>query len=126
MKNSKNPNGSILWHDLTIDQAAEIKDFYQSVIGWEATPQNMGDYNDYNIQNENGETIAGICHHKGINKNVPPQWLIYVKVENVELSVKNCCALGGKILDGPRWMGKNNFAVIQDPAGAILAIIEEN
>lgn len=124
--NSKNPIGSILWQDLTVNNATSVKEFYQSVIGWKASPQNMGDYDDYNIQNENGDTIAGICHNKGINKNVPPQWLVYVKVENVIVSISKCEALGGKIIDGPRMMGKNNFAVIQDPAGAVLAIIEDN
>jgi predicted enzyme related to lactoylglutathione lyase len=121
-----NPIGALLWNDLTVENATEVKDFYTSVIGWTATEQAMGDYNDYNIHNATGEVIAGICHARGVNKNIPPQWLLYIKVKNVEESLKNCTSLGGTIIDGPRMMGKNNFAIIKDPAGAILAIIEDN
>jgi len=31
---------------------------------------------------------------------------------------------GGKLIDGPRMMGKSRFCVIQDPAGAMIALIE--
>ncbi len=120
------PMGSFLWQDLTIEHAKDIKKFYESVVGWEFSEQSMGNYVDYNVQDADDNIIAGICHAKGVNKNIPPQWLLYVKVENVEQSAKSCVNLGGKIIEGPRKMGKNNFAVIQDPAGAIIAIIEDH
>ena len=124
--NSKNPNGAILWQDLTVKNAEPIKNFYMDVIGWKSTIQNMGDYDDFNIQSENGDTIAGICHANGANKNIPPFWLLYIKVENVNDSIFKCIELGGKVIDGPRFMGKNNFAVLEDPQGAVFAIIEDN
>jgi predicted enzyme related to lactoylglutathione lyase len=120
------PIGSFLWQDLTVEDAKDIKKFYESVVGWEFSEQSMGKYDDYNVQDAEENIIAGICHAKGVNKNIPPQWLLYVKVSDVAQSAKECKALGGKIIEGPRMMGKNNFAVIQDPAGAIIAIIEDH
>jgi predicted enzyme related to lactoylglutathione lyase len=62
-----NPIGALLWNDLTVENATEVKDFYTSVIGWTITEQTMGDYNDYNIHNATGEVMAGICHARGVN-----------------------------------------------------------
>jgi predicted enzyme related to lactoylglutathione lyase len=115
--------GDIGWTDLTIPNAEEVKDFYQSVVGWQVEPLSMGDYDDYVMKTAEGTGVAGVCHARGSNANIPPQWLIYVSVADVAESVKQCLAKGGKVVDGPRKMGKQDFAVIQDPAGAVLAII---
>ncbi len=45
------------------------------------------------------EVVAGICHKKGGNKNLPSKWLNYVMVDNIETSIKKCTLLGGKIVD---------------------------
>src|SRR5207237_1350454 len=57
---------------------------------------------------------AGICHARGENARVPPQWLIYIAVADVAASAARCEALGGRVLDGPRPMGSHQFCVIQD------------
>jgi len=117
-------NGSIVWTDLTVNDAEKVKDFYSSVVGWESTEHDMGEYKDFNIfPSGGGETVAGICHARGSNANIPPQWLIYVQVQNVAKSAQRCLELGGKIIDGPRKMGNNDFCVIQDPEDAMLALI---
>ena len=83
----------------------------------------MGDYNDFNMNKpENGECAAGNCHARGGNAELPPQWLIYVKVADVVASVQQCTERGGKILSGPMTMGGESYYTIQDPAGAAMVI----
>jgi predicted enzyme related to lactoylglutathione lyase len=118
------PVGSIAWTDLTVPNATEVRDFYARVVGWKSTDHAMGDYADYNILRPDGECVAGICHARGSNANVPPQWLIYVIVESVEASAAACREHGGEVLDGPRPMGGKAFCVIKDPAGAVMALME--
>ena len=120
-----NKFGKIVWQDLTVENAEEIKDFYCGVVGWTFSNVSQGDYNDYNILNADNEVVAGICHKKGLIANFPSQWMNYVTIENLEASIEKCKTLGGKIIEGPKSMGKSKFAVIQDPAGAYLALIEE-
>jgi uncharacterized protein len=116
--------GKIVWRDLTVPNADEIKDFYVHVIGWHADEHDMGDYADHNIRTSpTEEPIAGICHARGMNANVPAQWLIYVQVDDVHAAVQRCRDAGGSIVDGPRKMGASDFCVIKDPAGAVLALI---
>jgi predicted enzyme related to lactoylglutathione lyase len=113
--------GSIEWRDLTVEDASHISDFYAQVVGWEKEPVSMGDYDDFNMNNAEG-TVAGICHARGGNSVIPPQWLMYVRVEDAELSAKKTCELGGEIIKGPTTFGGQTYFIIRDPGGAILAI----
>ena len=118
--------GRVEWIDLSVDDASRIKDFYCAIVGWSSTEVEMGSYNDFNINLPGTQdTIAGICHARGSNANLPSQWLIYVRVESVKASATQCEKLGGKILDGPRRMGGSNFCVIEDPAGAVMALMSD-
>lgn len=118
--------GKIFWQDLTVENAEQIRDFYCKVVGWTFEKVKQGDYDDYNIVNpDDGEIVAGICHKKGEIKNFPSQWLNYVMVEDIDSCIESCKNNGGKVIDGPKKMGKATFVVIQDPAGAYLALMEE-
>ncbi len=116
--------GSIIWTDLTVPNAETVKNFYGSVIGWKSEPVSMGGYNDFSMNSpDTGRTVAGICHSRGINADLPPQWLIYFAVQDVDESAGLCRKNGGKVIAGPRDMGKyGRYCVIQDPAGAVAAL----
>ena len=118
--------GHIEWMDLNVVEASRIKDFYCAVVGWSSSEVDIGSYSDFNI-NQPGThaTVAGICHERGSNANLPSQWLIYVRVANIKESIAKCEKLGGKLLNGPQRIAGSNFCVIQDPAGAILALMSE-
>lgn len=124
--NSKPEIGSITWCDLTVPNAEEVKTFYEKVIGWKADPVSMGDYDDYSmIAPESNKIAAGICNAKGINAKLPPQWLIYISVENVDTSAQTCLELGGRVLVEPKTISNyGRFCVIQDPAGAVCALFK--
>jgi predicted enzyme related to lactoylglutathione lyase len=125
MSDQKDPGiGSIVWRDLTVEDAEAVSGFYREVVGWETRPHDMGDYHDFDIVAPGtGETVAGICHARGTNESLPPQWLVYINVEDVDRSAGRCVELGGSIVDGPRAMGSHRFCVIRDPAGAVSALI---
>ena len=116
--------GEVVWKDLTVPDATAVRDFYAGVVGWTSKDHDMGEYADYEMYPAGSDDcVAGICHARGTNANVPPQWMLYVSVADVASSAAQCEALGGKVLDGPRAMGKQQFCVIQDPAGAVLGLI---
>lgn len=109
-----------------MDNAEEVRDFYSKVVGWKHSDHQMEGYCDYNIMSPVDEkTVTGICHRRGFNEKMPAQWLNYVSVENLDDSIKSCESHGGKVIDGPKKMGNSRFAVIQDPAGAYLGLMEE-
>ena len=121
-----NSIGRVEWVDLSIGDAARSKDFYCKVIGWKSTAVEMGTYSDFNLNLPgSGKTMAGICHARGMNANLPAQWLMYVRVADVAASAAEAERQKGKVLDGPRRMGGSNFCVIQDPDGAVMALISD-
>src|SRR5438270_13805478 len=118
--------GDVFWQDLTVPNAEVVRDFYRDVVGWEARGEDMGGYEDYHmLAPGTTESVAGVCHARGANANVPPQWLIYILVEDVDASARQCVDRGGDVVDGPREMGAGRFCVIRDPAGAMCALYAE-
>ena len=116
--------GKVVWKDLTVPDATTVRDFYSAVVGWTSKDHDMGEYADYEMYPAGSDDcVAGICHARGTNANVPAQWLLYVTVASVSGSAAKCVELGGKVLDGPRAMGKQQFCVVQDPAGAVMALM---
>lgn len=131
----KPPLGSICWHDLTVPDAERVRDFYCQVVGWRSEPVDMGGYSDFNIfapaagaaqgpSSAPAMPLAGICHARGSNASIPAQWLVYVAVSDVDESARRCLSLGGRVVDGPRSLGPARFCIIQDPAGAVLALYQ--
>jgi predicted enzyme related to lactoylglutathione lyase len=116
----------ISWVDLTVGDAQGIKEFYKDVVGWKPEAVSMGEYDDFNMNPPSGTApVAGICHARGANANLPPQWLIYIVVEDIKRSIQRCVELGGKLLAGPTSTGEQgSYCVIQDPAGAVAALFQ--
>lgn len=117
--------GRIEWHDLTVPNADEVRDFYQSVVGWTTSNVDMGGYSDYCMNTPaDGSTVAGVCHSRGSNEDLPAQWLIYINVADIESSLEKCLALGGKQLTKVKSSPQGSYCVIQDPAGAVAALYQ--
>ena len=118
--------GIIKWVDLTVDNASEVRDFYAEVVGWAPVPLDVGGYDDFVMtQPETGDVAAGICHQRGEIEGLPRQWLVYVKVDDLDDSIAACERLGGAVVFGPKdseTMGR--WCVVRDPAGAVMALTE--
>lgn len=116
--------GSVGWLDLTVDDAATVRDFYREVAGWTAQEVAMGDYADYAMARADGTSVAGICWRRGGNAGVPPVWLVYIIVDDLAAATEKVVALGGEVLAPPRSAGPGSFAVIRDPGGAVAALYQ--
>lgn len=116
--------GTIGWLDLTVPDAGAISEFYRAVVGWEVEPVSVGDYSDFNlIPPGAGQPVAGLCHARGQNAALPPCWLIYILVADVDASAARCAESGGEVLVGARDLpGYGRMCVIKDPAGAVAAL----
>ncbi len=118
--------GEIGWIDLTVDDANGVRDFYEQVVGWNAEPVSMGEYDDFNMcPAGSADGVAGVCHARGSNADLPAQWLIYITVDDIDASMARCRNLGGSVLAGPKDLSGGRFCVIQDPAGAVAALYQK-
>jgi uncharacterized protein len=118
--------GRIGWVDLTVEDAPRVRDFYQSVVGWNVEACDMGGYSDFTmLVPATGEPVAGVCHARGVNAGLPPVWMVYFTVDDVDASAARTAELGGEVLVAPKDMGSyGRYAVVRDPAGAVAALFE--
>jgi uncharacterized protein len=126
-----NKIGTVGWMDLTVDDASSVRDFYAAVVGWQPQEISVGDYADYCMAPPRGNRVdnppvAGICHRRGANADVPPVWLVYVIVADIAASLQQVEARGGKVLSQTRSSSGGHYAIIEDPAGAVCALYQEN
>jgi uncharacterized protein len=118
---SSPPAGTIVWKDLTVPDAEAVRKFYCEVVGWRSEEFD-GDFNM--IAPGGKEPVAGVCYARGPNANLPPQWLLYIAVPDLDRCVRASTERGGRVVDGPRLAGMGRICVIQDPAGAFVALYE--
>lgn len=117
--------GTVGWIDLTVPNASEIRDFYSKVVGWTHSNVSMGEYDDFcMLPPDSDNPSTGICHARGTNKDIPPVWMIYIIVEDLESSLNLCSENGGEVILGPKNMGESRYAMIKDPAGAVCALYQ--
>ncbi len=124
---NKKPNpGTIGWVDMTTENAGQIREFYESVVGWQSEATPVEDYEDYTIT-PSGSTdpVAGICHKRGSNADVPGGWMIYLHVDDLASSLESCAKLGGEKVGEVREMGGyGKSCVIKDPGGSMCVLFE--
>jgi uncharacterized protein len=118
--------GTIAGFDLTVPDAESVRDFYAAVVGWQPEPFNMGEYDDYFMKSPaTGAITAGVCHARGENAGLPPQWLAYIVVADLDASLQRCVEMGGAALTEIKGSeGESRYCVIRDPAGAVLALMQ--
>jgi uncharacterized protein len=117
--------GAINWMDLTVENAEGVRDFYRKVVGWKSMDVDMNEYNDYCMMSpEDDQVRTGICHAQGVNAGIPPQWIMYVNVANLDESLDAAIKNGGQLVNGPRQMGEARYCIIQDPAGAVVGLFQ--
>jgi predicted enzyme related to lactoylglutathione lyase len=123
---NKPQTGMIAWTDLTVENADAVRDFYEAVVGWAPDAVSMGDYSDYSMTPPGaGLPVAGICHARGVNEGLPPVWMMYIMVDDLEESIEAVKVNGGKTRTTIRDLGPTGrYCVIEDPAGAVAALFQ--
>jgi uncharacterized protein len=111
--------GRVGWIDLTVPAADASRDFYCAVLGFTSAPTEMGGYADHSIVAPDGAVVAGICHARGDNADIPPGWLPYFVVADVEAAVDRAVQRGATVVASAL-----EFTVLQDPTGVGFALYE--
>jgi predicted enzyme related to lactoylglutathione lyase len=120
--------GCISWVDLTVSDASTTRDFYRQVVGWSVQDVEMQDgserYADYNMLGGDESPAAGICHARGVNRDLPSTWMIYLPVGDLAESLRRVPKDGGTVIKATRGTdGEYAYAAVQDPVGACLALV---
>jgi uncharacterized protein len=121
------PAGNFVWFELSTSDPAGAKQFYSSLLGWEAEDMPMGPDMTYTMFRLECRDTAGAYSMKPEDRQlgIPPNWLLYISVDNADSAVASSLEHGGSAMS-PAFDIPNvgRMAVLQDPVGAIVAIFQ--
>jgi predicted enzyme related to lactoylglutathione lyase len=109
-------NGRFVWFELVTDQADRAKAFYAEVLGWQHGEMEMPGGMKYPLITAGGVPLGGYAPPPA---DLPPHWVSYVSVDDVDAAAKRVVEAGGKTLmdafDAP---GVGRMQPVADPEGA--------
>jgi predicted enzyme related to lactoylglutathione lyase len=115
-----NTPGTIGWNEIiTPDKAGSIE-FYSKLMGWSSEDMDMPDGNTYTMFKQ-GDRMIGGCVTPADDSNVPPMWLSYIIVEDLDTVVEKAKSLGGTICKERVDLPMGSFSIVTDPQGATFA-----
>ena len=119
--------GDFTWHELNTTDYEAAWSFYSALFGWQPTQamdmgeEHGGTYFMYNCPGD--EASMGGMSNIAKAMNVPPHWLYYVSVDDIDAALARITARGGQVLNGPMEVpGGDKVAQCMDPQGVAFAI----
>ena len=115
-----NTIGAMCWNELLTRDADTAKAFYSAVLGWEY----YGDEHYIHISNR-GRNNGGMMQMDENFGQMPPMWMPYFHVTDIDAAMKRVEELGGRVVTQKmEALDSAWFTVIEDPAGAVFYIIQ--
>jgi hypothetical protein len=113
--------GRFVWWELHTPDIARSKAFYEAVVGWNIRPVQAGAIH-YTMIHVGEQGIAGMAPLSDVQMpGVPPFWMAYVSVPDVDAAAAAARSAGGKVLVEPVDMPPvGRFAVLMDAQGAAV------
>lgn len=117
--------GRFAWHELTTTDYRGALEFYRRLFGWEDTGSFDMEVGPYQMYGMKGKSFGGIFNRTPEMGNMPPFWLCYIAVPDLNKAVAAAKKNGGKVLNGPMEVpGGGWIAVLNDPQGAMFALFK--
>lgn len=116
--------GEVSWHELTTTDYKSAFEFYHDLFGWDRMEaMDMGPAGVYQMYGRNGIPLGGMYNKTREMGDIPPNWGIYVHVQDVNPVVDKVKANGGQLLNGPMEVpGGDWIANFMDPQGAAFSV----
>jgi predicted enzyme related to lactoylglutathione lyase len=117
------PSSGGWWNELHTSDPTKALPFYEKVLGFSYRSMDMGPGGTYHILSRGGVDRGGVTSY--LQSGAQPHWLPYVNVDDVDGTTARAKKLGGTIQVRPEDIpGVGRFAVLQEPTGAVLAIMK--
>ncbi len=117
-----NTPGALCWNELHTRDAEAAKAFYGELPGWSFTPEEQS----YSMIQNKGRMNGGIfTMDDEMSAVMPPMWMPYFSVADIEAAAERVVELGGSVLMGPHEAGRwGTLVLFADPQGAQSFLIQ--
>lgn len=118
-------NGALCWTELMTGDPARAATFYKSLIGWSSEEMQVDGRSYTLFKRSDGANAAGMMKMPDDMKGVPPHWLIYFQVGDIQGTVDKAAKSSAKVLVPPTPIpGIGRFAVVADGQGAAFGLLQ--
>lgn len=121
-----NQPGAICWNELLTRDPDRAERFFRELFGWTAKTNPDVMEGKYRVLVNAGQEVGGMMQIEPEWGPMPPSWTVYFGVDDCDATVAEAERQGGKLLF-PAMEIENvgRFAYLQDPQGAVFAIIQQ-
>ncbi len=118
-----NNQGDFVWYELITPDPDAAERFYKPLFGWTSADSGLSDV-DYRYLSTPDSPVAGLMRTPA-GTPLPPVWLGYVAVDDVDAAAKAVEAAGGAIQMPPQDIPNvGRFAFLADPQGALFYVMK--
>lgn len=117
--------GTFCWVELGTSDAEAAKKFYTGLFDWSFADNPIGPDMVYTMLKREGKDVGALykMNSEMTSQGIPPHWLSYVSVAEVDSAAAKARELGATILKEPfDVFDVGRMAVVQDPTGAVFAL----
>jgi predicted enzyme related to lactoylglutathione lyase len=120
-----NTPGALTMNELDTRDFDGAARFYGEVFGWDAEPLEIDGTLQYGFFRMDGRTVAGILPMgEQFPSEVPPHWVPYFGIDDLEAGAAKVKQLGGHVLMEPTPVPEGRFLAARDTHGAVFALWE--
>lgn len=112
--------GAPCWFEVNTPDAPRVRDFFGGIWGNETQKMEGMDY--YTVH-QGGQARHGVLQMTAEWEGIPPHWMVYFSVADVDAAAVTVTAEGGAVKYGPFDTPFGRIAVCQDPQGAVFSLM---
>ena len=123
---AKPKHGEFMWNELMTRDDEKALSFFEGLLGWSHQDWPMGPDAVYRLAKVGDKSAAGIMKMTSpqFPDFVPPHWMSYIAVDNVDARFQQALSLGGEAIHPPTDIPEvGRFCIIKDPTGAAVALL---
>lgn len=121
------PEGMVCWTELMTVQIDKALAFYQQVVGWQVQTMEMGKGRTYYLlQRPDGRLAGGAMATPVEAGDLPPMWMVYFNVNDVDAMTDKAGRLGAVVHQLPTDIPTiGRFSVIGAPDSSIIGLFKK-
>lgn len=125
----KPKHGEFMWNELMTRDDVRAVEFFERLLGWghndwPLPPESGGGV--YRLMTNGGKSVAGFMKmtEPQFPLAIPPHWMSYIAVDNVDKRFDLALSLGAEIVHPPSDIPQvGRFCIIKDPTGALISLM---
>jgi len=119
-----NDPGCLSWNELATRDITGAKAFYGGLFGWSFDDTQPVPGVNYTVIKIGARDNGGFIAMNEQWGDMPPHWMAYIAVSDVDAAAVKVDATGGKVHVPPTDIAVGRFSVVADPQGGIFTMIE--